>query len=58
MLTGPCIVGPLIPHFYNSKIGFTGVNRFFFSLNFAHEHRLLVEEPTSKNHLNICFEKN
>ena len=32
MLTCPCYVHPLIPHFYIVKLGFTGVYIFFLFL--------------------------
>ena len=32
MLTWPCDVDPLIPHFYKVKLGFTGVYIIFFFL--------------------------
>ena len=45
MLTCPCNVDPLTPHFYIVKLGFTGVYNFF--LIFALKHRLCV--PLTKN---------
>ena len=40
MLTSPCIVYPLTPHFYIVKLGLTGVYNFF--LIFVLKHRLWV----------------
>ena len=40
MLTSPCNVYPLTPHFYILKLGFTGVYIIF--LIFASKHRLWV----------------
>ena len=44
MLTRPCIVDPLTPHFYIVKLGFTdGIHKSIHNfLNFALKHRLWV----------------
>ena len=56
MLTCPCIVYPLMPHFYIVKLGFTGVYIF---LIFALKHRLWVLVRTDEAVLpctnNLCF---
>ena len=40
MLTSPCNVDPITPHFYIVKLGFTGV--YTFCPIFALKHRLWV----------------
>ena len=50
MLTCPCNVYPLTPHFYIAKVGFTGVYIF---LIFALKHRLWVLVRTAS----LCFEQ-
>ena len=60
MLTCPCDLYPLTPHFYIVKLGFTGVYIFF--LIFALKHRLWVLVRTASLRVltcthNQCFEQ-
>ena len=48
MLTYPCNVHPLTPHFYKVKLGFTGVYIIFLFL--------LTEAVLTSTH-NLCFEQ-
>ena len=52
MLTCPCKVGLLTPHFYIVKLGFKGKTLF---ANFALKHRLLVHILLCTCTQNLCF---
>ena len=64
MITRPCNVCPLTPHFYLVKLGFKGVFIFFFLFLFALKHRLwvLVRITSLRRFLtcthNQCLSKN
>ena len=58
MITCPCDLYPLTPHFYIVKLGFTGVYKIFlFKLyNIDCGYSFVTEEVLMCTH-NLCFEQ-